>query len=519
MNKTNSQTVEKNLFDYTGPILFIVSFLFLYFVSHSSPFFLFNNEIDGNIYFTLGKGMMRGVVPYRDLFDHKGPVLYFLHGIGYLLDNYGMTGIYIIQSLFMGSVLVFFYKIALLFIKKEAALISAIIAGVAYTAMLNTSGGPEEFCILFMTISFYIFIKHFKKENSPYLTPKELLGIGITAGLTFFTKYNLCAFWLIFLLFIFGRQIQDKNFKKTISQISILAGGFILSLLPFIIYFAANSALKDLYQCYFGFNSAYASLNFSVSSLLNFFVCIIMMLHQQWLFTIFMTLGLMFLYLSPVFTIKRAAKAVIILSALMIFTILYMPGRFHDYYSQALLPFAVFPAIGLTMTALRVADSKKPSQHAIYCVILIAFLTALKINPTGINYVIERNSGRLLFQDYILEFQKTILSDKNPTLLIVGRECELYTLTNLLPPIKYFYFPVINYELFPQPLQQQTESVAAGKTVFIYHHQWPRISFEYTNTPNPIPGTLFLKNYKTEMIFSSQENGYPEHYNLLKRKE
>ena len=33
--------------------------------------------------------MMNGAVPYRDLFDHKGPLLYLLYGIGYLIDSTG----------------------------------------------------------------------------------------------------------------------------------------------------------------------------------------------------------------------------------------------------------------------------------------------------------------------------------------------------------------------------------------------------------------------------------------------
>ena len=65
--------------------------------STSSPLFVLNDWMDANIFFTIGKSMFNGKVLYRDVFDHKGPVLYLLYGIGWLLDHTGFTGVLVLE--------------------------------------------------------------------------------------------------------------------------------------------------------------------------------------------------------------------------------------------------------------------------------------------------------------------------------------------------------------------------------------------------------------------------------------
>jgi hypothetical protein len=73
----------------------LLSILFLLFCTKSSPLYPFNDWVDANASFTMGKGMMNGKVLYRDIFDHRGPLLYFYYGIGYLISNMDFKGVFI----------------------------------------------------------------------------------------------------------------------------------------------------------------------------------------------------------------------------------------------------------------------------------------------------------------------------------------------------------------------------------------------------------------------------------------
>ena len=60
---------------------FLIAFLTLMLASKNSFLYPFNDWVDANAFFTVGKSMFHGIVPYKDLFEQKGPLLYFIYGI------------------------------------------------------------------------------------------------------------------------------------------------------------------------------------------------------------------------------------------------------------------------------------------------------------------------------------------------------------------------------------------------------------------------------------------------------
>ena len=65
----------------------MVSFSMLLFTSKNSFLYTFNDWCDANAFFTVGKSIIHGLVPYKDLFEQKGPLLYFIYSFGYLISQ------------------------------------------------------------------------------------------------------------------------------------------------------------------------------------------------------------------------------------------------------------------------------------------------------------------------------------------------------------------------------------------------------------------------------------------------
>ena len=65
----------------------LISIVFLAVATKSSFLYPLNDWTDPNCFFTVGKGMMNGKVIYKDLFEQKGPLLYFIRGLAYLISN------------------------------------------------------------------------------------------------------------------------------------------------------------------------------------------------------------------------------------------------------------------------------------------------------------------------------------------------------------------------------------------------------------------------------------------------
>ena len=64
-----------------------------------NPFTLYSGY-DQSIFEQVGLGMLQGRIPYVDLFDHKGFLLYVINAIGLWISP-GHLGIYILLSLYL----------------------------------------------------------------------------------------------------------------------------------------------------------------------------------------------------------------------------------------------------------------------------------------------------------------------------------------------------------------------------------------------------------------------------------
>ena len=74
----------KNILNKFGVILFCIlsATLFLLFFSQTlSPLYTIE-ACDSSVFKLMGQAMLHGKVPYTDLFDHKGPVLYAIEAFG-----------------------------------------------------------------------------------------------------------------------------------------------------------------------------------------------------------------------------------------------------------------------------------------------------------------------------------------------------------------------------------------------------------------------------------------------------
>ena len=128
---------------------FLIAFVTLAICSKSSFLYPFNDWVDSNCYFTVGKGMMQGKVVYRDLFEQKGVLLYFLHGLAYLVSHTTFIGVYVIEVIAGTAYLYYSAKTAALFVnEKWIYFIIPVLAALVYSSKYFAHGdSAEELCL------------------------------------------------------------------------------------------------------------------------------------------------------------------------------------------------------------------------------------------------------------------------------------------------------------------------------------------------------------------------------------
>ena len=86
---------------------FLISALFLLVCTKSSPLYPMNDWVDVNCFFTVGRGILDGLVPYRDLYEQKGPVLYFVYALISLFSRDSYWGVFLLEVVTFGLFLYF----------------------------------------------------------------------------------------------------------------------------------------------------------------------------------------------------------------------------------------------------------------------------------------------------------------------------------------------------------------------------------------------------------------------------
>ena len=361
--KTQDLKDKSGLTNIELAVLIIAASITITIVSTCSPLYPFNPWDDTNCFFTLGRGIIHGLVPYRDLYEQKGPLLYFIFALTALVTEKSFIGAWIIECIAASVYAVFSWKIVKLFSEppKYAIALMPLLLGVTYTiGMFNFGGNAEELCFPLMTVSFYFGLKAIAKgDGLPSKT--EAFICGLLTGVMFWIKYTFIGFTAGFCIYILIIAIKNKDFKKLWSLVWRFLCGFVLVAVPILIYFAANGALNALWEAYFYNNIFLYHVDFgndgpaSIPVVRNFYnpISILIFLSSQ-----FPSYGIMLLLtlMSLIFIPKQYRKKSILLFALTFAiaagtalsrpTFIYYYG-YHLAYSFCLIPLIFIKGLNL----------------------------------------------------------------------------------------------------------------------------------------------------------------------------
>lgn len=232
----------------------IFAFLICYYSSYVSPYYEIPMGCDSIIYHLMGRGMMEGLVPYRDLFDQKGPLIFLIYGFSYVLcGSYWL--VFVLEVFAVMVSMVFCYKTALIFVSGRKAFIISLLVVYSLCNFQCYGGGghpaelvlPFQFAAVYAVCRVYWHAGHFVKMGL-------IFGAGISAALML--KFNLVAFWLIPCVYGLSRA---WNAGKARAFIGSMGGMIVLTLVPCLWYFYSHGALRDLYEGYVNFNVGYGA--------------------------------------------------------------------------------------------------------------------------------------------------------------------------------------------------------------------------------------------------------------------
>jgi hypothetical protein len=209
---------------------------------------------DSGVFQYIGWRILNGEVPYKDAWDHKPPLIFFINAIGLLIGSGSSWGVWFLEwiNLLFATFFSFY-----LFKRYSGTFFAGIVTLLwLFCVPLLISDGnlTTEFGLSFQFLVLLLFAKF--KLNSE----NKLLSIclGLCTGCLFFLKQTLIGIPLTIFFLVVIYRIFHNQIKIIVSDLIhwLIGSLFIVSL--FVFYFQSNGSLGDLWNDAFYYNYFYS---------------------------------------------------------------------------------------------------------------------------------------------------------------------------------------------------------------------------------------------------------------------
>ena len=216
---------------------------------------------DSAIFQFIGRAWAGGTVPYAGLFDHKGPLIFFIDMLGWLI--HGRAGILVVQTLSLAVTAWGLYRLGREYLPRPWALGAAGLALVYLARTFDEGNMTEEYSLPFLAVSLWLAARYCRRAQETGGAAPHPWRYAAVYGLSFgailmlrvTSAVSLCCFVLVICI----RLAAARQWKNLGANALGFAGGFAAATGPFAIYFAAKGALGEALYGTLWYNVFYAT--------------------------------------------------------------------------------------------------------------------------------------------------------------------------------------------------------------------------------------------------------------------
>lgn len=220
-------------------------------LSIDSPLHGLYGHNDSAWFFMCGKAVMNGLTPYVDFADSKGPLLWLVYGIGYLLSPRNYVGVWILSSLVYAFTFYYNYLTARLLLgdDRRAMLVTLLMPLAYFLPWFHYEMRAEDFCNLPVAVSLYYLFRVLYGSGAAQPAVRR---VGLVLGACFMAlvlmKWSIAimqASMIAFALWYLMWEKQEYGLAKWV------ACGMAAVALPFVVWLGAAGALGGFFEEYF----------------------------------------------------------------------------------------------------------------------------------------------------------------------------------------------------------------------------------------------------------------------------
>lgn len=387
---------------------------------------------DSSVFKYVAHVMLSGGMPYKDSFDHKGPLIYLIDALGLLIDR--DWGIWCLELVSLFIIFYFTFRTArLLGASRIAACAAAAAGGLILHYCLNGGNRVEEYATVFTTVSLYIFLKYFISGKAGRF---GIFTVGFSLAAVVLLKINLISLWAVMCSGVFLTEAKNKRLSVIPRFIFWFLLGFLTLAIPVIAWLVIRGAFSDFIFAYFTFNLIYIHSAFRRKMDALFY---------------FLT-GVPVTFCLPVllfFNIirKECGDRLCLAGLILSLMLASAPGHEYIYYGMAFYPFLVYAVIRLLIFFGRLPGTQAAACYAAgSCLFLLMFAGTCREAYQQIKELPERRARTVYDTRYEIADIIRQITEPGDKITVCGNSDQIYLASGRESASRFSYQQFAGYQ-------------------------------------------------------------------------
>jgi hypothetical protein len=323
---------------------------------------------DSVVFLSVGKVILDGGMPYRDVFDHKGPLLYLVEAFGLWLG--GLYGVWFFELLALGGSLFFLYRTARLFTGRATACLAVCVAALGTVDLLRGGNFTETYALPFQAATLCVFTRFLKQDFT--LSRMSAFRVGAEFGAVFLLRPNITGIWILFCVVLLITSLVHRNYAFLFSRTGFFLAGAATLAVPILVWLGIGGAMTDFVWQFWIYNVDYSSL----ATWERFFSTLRYFAGLSYFIPLAAAIYV-FLAMRPSAAFPRGMTFLFATNFLLGLCLAAMPGRQDTHYLISLVvgwfPALVWVTERLTESLTRIGQRKRAVLFAAFYAFLLLF--------------------------------------------------------------------------------------------------------------------------------------------------
>lgn len=230
-------------------LLAILAFVLM--IPHSmAPWGNGNFPTDVCVYTRCAEWISQGLVMYRDMFDHKGPLVYLIY---FCATHFGLWGVWLMDIGILYVSLLLIRRMARLFTDNKGAILIATLISFFIQLVFCDEGGPEWITMPWCIYTCYLIAKRLK--DNAYCSFGEIAVLSAAVGVCALTKPNTAACIVPIALYIAVHLFIHFDWRVLLRYIGGAIVGLGVIVGPVVAWLISQGNTEDFLNAYWGFNT------------------------------------------------------------------------------------------------------------------------------------------------------------------------------------------------------------------------------------------------------------------------